>query len=467
MKSEKKTWIGVIAGSCLVAAGAGALIYFEYENIGQSREEVAVIRTNIGSARELLNGTNELEREVIVLRETEEAIKEILPGEQDVNNFVRTLRKFEEDSEVRITGLKKKPPEVAGQQKKEFDKVAYQLTFEADAFQLLGFLDRIESHSRFMAVPNFKLGAASRRQVEETGVPAHKVQMDVETYVYTQAEGPAPIKIEGYARKRELLLGEIIRRQQALRVSSFAYRGPRGRRDPWVDPRVPVTLEEESGLTVQEQKAVVEELIEGTSEMLGVYDKVRNAENVIVEMTQRAELEGKLADLEMELRKVVDEGAIRFKPAERRLQLEVIDPITQVRAKLAENEGGRGPAADALREVLNTMTAHLNAGEHSLALRAYETVKGRLELARVDPVRGKLIERIEAKAADAELLHDFEQMDVRIEGVAIQEGTPPVALIDGKALGEGDLINNELIIGSIKPGEIEFIFRGVVLLRRF
>ena len=30
----------------------------------------------------------------------------------------------------------------------------------------------------------------------------------------------------------------------------------------------------------------------------------------------------------------------------------------------------------------------------------------------------ELIERIEEKAADAELLRDFEQMDVRIEGVA-------------------------------------------------
>jgi hypothetical protein len=465
--NEKKTWISVIGGGCLLAAGVGVLIYFEYEDIALARGEVAGIRTNIGGARELLKGTNELEREVIVLRETEEAIKEILPGEQDVNNFVRTLRTFEEDSEVRITGLKKKPPEVAGQTTKEFDKVAYQLTFEADSFQLLAFLDRIESHARFMAVPNFKLGAASRRQVEETGVPAHKVQMDVETYVYTQAEGPASVKVEGYARKRELLLGEIIRRQQALRVTSFAYRGPRGRRDPWVDPRIPVTAEDDSKFTVQEQKAIVEKLIEGTTEMLAVYDKVRNAGNVIVEMTQRAELEGKLAELEMELRDVVDEGVIRFVPAERRMQLEVVDPISRVRTELAENEGGRGPTADALRELLSTMTAHLNAGEHEQALRAYKTVEGRLELARKDPVRGKLIEKIEARAVDAEILNDFEKQDVRIEGVAIMEGAPPIALINGKALGEGDLINNELIIGTIKQGEIEFIFRGVVLLRRF
>jgi Tfp pilus assembly protein PilO len=466
--NEKRTMITVIAAGCLIAAGAGALIYFEYENIDQSRQEVAQLRTSISTSRDLLKGTSELEREVIVLRETEQAIKEILPDEQDVNNFVRELRKFEEDSEVRITGLKKKPPEIAGREKKEFDKVAYQLTFEADAFQLLAFLDRIESHSRFMRVPNFKLSAASRRQVEETGVPAHKVQMDVETYVYGQPEGPEPVKVEGYTRKRELLLGEIIRRQQALRVDPFVYRGQRGRRDPWVDPRVPVTPEGEgTGLSVQEQNQIVDAMVESAREMLATHDKQRNAPNVIEQMTLRAELESQLSTLEEELRRVLDEGAITFVPAESRMQLEVVDPINSVRSDLAKGEGGHGPTADALRELLDTMGRHLNAGEHKLALDAFETVKNRLETARNDPVRGKLVEQIEAKARDAEILHDFEQQEIHIEGIAIQQGQPPIALINGKALGEGDLINNELVIGTIRPGEIEFIFRGVVLLRRF
>ena len=46
-----------------------------------------------------------------------------------------------------------------------------------------------------------------------------------------------------------------------------------------------------------------------------IYDKVRNAQNVIVEMTQRAELEGKLAELDRQVQAIVEEGAIRFVPA--------------------------------------------------------------------------------------------------------------------------------------------------------
>jgi hypothetical protein len=51
--------------------------------------------------------------------------------------------------------------------------------------------------------------------------------------------------------------------------------------------------------------------------------------------------------------------------------------------------------------------------------------------------------------------------------VAIMSGAPPVALINGKALGEGDLINNDLMIRGIRSGEIEFIYKGVILIRRF
>jgi hypothetical protein len=67
---------------------------------------------------------------------------------------VRDLRTFEEDSGVRITSLKKKDQAGGAAAKKTSTDLrqglATKLTFDADAFQLLSFLDRIESHSRFM-----------------------------------------------------------------------------------------------------------------------------------------------------------------------------------------------------------------------------------------------------------------------------------------------------------------------------
>ena len=464
---EKRFWITLGTVTVLVGAAAGTLIYLECGKLDIARAEIANLESQIGTARSLLKGTSDLEREVIVLRETEEKIKEILPDEQDVNNFVRELRRFEEESDVRITGLKRKPAAVARGEVSDFDKVAYQLTFEADAFQLLSFLDRIEGHARFMRVPSFKLSAASRRQVEERGVAEHKVQMDVETYVYKRVEGPAQVKIENYERKRELLLGETIRRQQNLHINAYAYRGPRGRRDPWVDPRVPVLGDDEVGLPVQEQAEIVEGLVHSTAEVLELWDDVERAENIIERMTLSAELEQKLSAVEEDLRRTMDEGFIRFVQYERRMQLEVIDPISGLRSEMAQGEGGRGPTADALRELLDTMTRHLNAGEYALALVAYSSVEGRLDTATRDPRRASLVEALGKRAEEARIFRDFDELDVAIEGVGIREGVSPIVLINGRALEEGDLVTPELVISGIRNGEIEFMFRGVVLVRRF
>jgi Tfp pilus assembly protein PilO len=469
VNKQKRFWVSLFGGGAAVALALGYLIYSQYGSIDEARLAVAALRTNIDQARQLLTGTAQLEREVIVLRETEEAIKELLPDEQDINNFVRDLHRFEEDSKVRITGVKPKAAEAAGRKKSkdDFDKVAYQLAFEADAFQMLAFLNQIESHSRFMTVPGFKLQAASRRDVEATGVAAHRVTLDVETYVYKPQTEFQPIKIDGYVRKRELLLGEISRRRQALTLQGYTYRGKRGRRDPWVDPRMPATNEDETSLTVQEQNAIVDELVLAATDVLTVWDSVKNAPNVIVEMTQRAELEQKLTELETELRRIHDEGAIRYPPTERRLALDVEEKLAGVRAAIAKSDGGRGPSLDALKELAEAMTRHLAAGEQEMALTAFATVESRLDLAVSDPTRKPMVEKLKKLAGEARILSEFSKLDIQIKGVAIMSGAPPVALINGKALGEGDLINNDLMIRGIRSGEIEFIYKGVILIRRF
>ena len=468
MSKERRFWLSLVGGAALLAAGLGYLIYSEYGQIELARGEVQSLHDGIAAARQTLTGTAQLEREVIVLRETEEAIKELLPDEQAVGDFVRKLQDFERQSQVQITSLKIKPQDNQRKKSKDdFDKVAYQLTFEADAFQMLSFLDSIESHSRFMSVPAFKLQAASRRDVVDTGLAAHKVQLDVETYVYEPQSEFKPVKIEGYARKRELLLGEISRRRQALSVQDYTYRGKRGRRDPWVDPRMPASVEDETSLTVQEQNAIVDELVAAADQALKLWEDVRGADNVVKEMTLRAELEQKMAELDTELRRIRDEGAIRYPPTERRLTLEVEGRLDTVRDQIAKTDGGRGPSLDALTQLVEAMSAHVAAGEHEMALNAFATVEGRLDVAANDPARKPWVERLRQLESEARILSEFSKLKIDINGVAIMEGVPPVALINGKALGEGDSVNDNLIIRGIRPGEIEFIYKGVILVRRF
>jgi Tfp pilus assembly protein PilO len=469
VNEKKLTWtISACAGAAML--GISYLIWSEHESIDAARAATADLRTQIDTSRKLLAGTPQVEKDVIVLRETEQAIKEILPDDKDLYNLHRDLQSFCESSEVRITSIKRKDA-TANARKKEteaFEKVTYELTLEGDAFRILAFLDRVEGHTRFLRIPTINWTASAEKTMAETGRAAHKVKVEVETFVYKPQGGPQPVKIEGYARKRELLLGEIAKRREAVSVEHYAYRGARGRRDPWVDPRVPVEGQDPNQLPIQEQSRIVDGLVERVTEAKRLWDSFRKPDISIVEQMQlRADFDTKLTSLEENSRQVVADASVSFAPAENRLQREVLEPTAQLRRDYLSVTGPTGPSVENLKQILQTMQRHVDAGQPKLALEAFNTVENSLGGALADPQRKAIAQSLRRSADEARILVDFQQIDLRINGIAIQDGVPPVVLINGKALSEGDAVSNELVIHGIRPGEIEFVFRGVVLVRRF
>lgn len=464
--NERRWWIGIIAGGTACALGLGGLLWWQHGKIEEARATIAGTQASIESSKKLIEGTNGLEREVIVLRELSEVMKGMLPDDNDVNNLVRTLQKFSEESGVRISGLKKKSIDNR-KDKNDFDKVGYTLSLEGDAFQFLDFLDLLESHSRFMKVPTFRIVAAQRNQLEKEGVPSHKVSIDVETYVYEPKKDQKDVKIDGFERKRDLLLGEINRRREALTVATYNYRGARGRRDPWIDPRVPARADSASVLTVQEQMDVVQKLAERTQSVLTKWEQVKTAENVIVEMMTRSEMEQELSALEEDVRKVLTDKQIAYVPSDRRLQNEVVLPLEELRTQFSASQVGKGPSEIQLREIEATMVENQTKGEYKLVLDAYSVIDNRLQLAEADPVKKPLVDRLRELAHEARTVLDFEKIKVEVGGIVLIEGSEPVALINGKSMSVGDLLNPELIVRAINRDEIEFIFRGVVFARRF
>lgn len=467
MKNLRKVWIAVVGGGVLGVAGLGTLLYWQHGQIEESRGQVATLRGSIDTSRKLIETTGALEREVIVLRELTEVMKGILPDNNDVNNLVRTLQRFSDDSGVRIAGLKKKSDAASKREKNDFDKVAYTLSLEGDAFQFLDFMDLLESHSRFMRVPAFKITAANRSDLEKEGVPSHKVSIDVETYVYDPKKDQKSIKIDSYDRKRDLLLGEIDRRRTSLQVSTYAYRGARGRRDPWIDPRVPVQPDAPSALSVQEQMDLVQALAERTQAVTAKWNEARAADNVIIEMVTRSEMEEQLALLEEDVRRAQAEKSIVYIPSQTRLNTEVVDPLNALRQQIAASEQGRGPTEVQLQELEKTMVSHREAGEYKLMLEAFSVVDNKLVAIENDALRKPLIERLRDLAYEARTVLDFDNVKLEVGGIILIEGGAPVVMINGRPVSEGDLLQNDLVVLAIRREEIEFIFRGIVFGRRF
>jgi hypothetical protein len=468
VKKERKVWLGTIGGGVLFAAGLGYWIHTLDESIGLTRGEITAKRDSIISDRQLIEGTSSLEREVIVQREMSAVIRNILPDNEDMNNWVRTIQDFSEESGVRIRGFKEKTAGGARNRKdtqRAFDEVTYAFTLEADAFQLLDYFDMVETHKRFMRVPTFKISAAQRASVEESGFASHKVNLDIQTFVYEPQADSTIVKIEGYERKRDLMNGEIDRRRQELSFSSYAYRGIRGRRDPFVDPRVPT--EGGSVLSVPEQMEMVQALVD---EMVGnraVNERVKLSENVIDEMMARADLEQGMAFVEESVRRIEEEGSITYLPSRRRFQLEVVDVLFALREEIGGTRQLKGPSVERLREILEAMNRHFDFEEYNLALDAFRLVADQLEYIEVDPLRKPFVDRLRRKALIARIVRDFEEIELDIRGIALMEGSPSVVHVNGHALSIGDMLDQNLIINEIRTDEIEFIYRGVVLARRF
>ncbi|MEL6908120.1 MAG: type 4a pilus biogenesis protein PilO, partial [Planctomycetota bacterium] len=377
--NEKNFWLTLGGVASAVAMGAGYLIYSELGQIDDARAAVTTIRTEIASARDTVRKTPEVEREVIVLREISDRIREVLPDTKDLLNVIRDFQDYSKEAGVKPSAFRPTATNDRGRQKGAFEKVAYQLTMTADTFQFLDFLNKIETHSRFMGVTSFSVKAASRKSLEEDGIANHRVQMEVETYKYVPTTSEdAGVKIAGYERKRDLLAGEIARRRQALTLQTFRYRGPRGRRDPLIDPRVPARVDDPNAWTVQRQMEEVDELIRRMAEAQKYWENSNGAASVLERMVQRSELEKLLALLEDDLNRIASESRINYKPAEKRLQLGVIDPLGELRLALDATRPDSGPSSDEMQVIGDSMLASIEEGAYEAAIDTFRGIEDSL-----------------------------------------------------------------------------------------
>jgi len=459
---DKKHWIVLGAVSAVLAMGFGYMIYHQHEELKKSRTEAEQLDVTIKQDRKLIKGTPDLVKTVIVHRETDAVIKEILSDTTDSEDFVRTLDRFAEESGFKLDSAKKQN-RTNRRAKEEFERVGYRLNFEADAFQFLAFLHKIESFARFISVTNIKMRAAGRATLDGDDVPLHSVSMDLETYVYVPHSDAKETRIDRYEHKRDLLIGQISEKTSALRVPEYTYRGRRGRRAPWIDPRTPAAGA--ATIPIPEQLAIVEGLAAQAQDVREAWDIAREADNVIEAMRSRTILEEKLALIEEEIRRVQAEETLTYINAERRFNREVVQVVADVRTQMSSDGGGLGPGVAQLRETAEAMDRHIEAFEYELALQAYATVEGKLAIAERDPKKVGLVKNLRFLRSVARNVIEFEMLEIQIQGVALHEDMRAVVLIGGRAFTEGELVGPDLIVHHIRTDQVEFMFRGMIFAR--
>ena len=464
--NDRKFWIILGLVFAIVTSGCGYAIVTQQDYIAGRRAAIDRLTKDIQVARKTITETPNLVKDVIVLRELAVVFEEILPTTDGASNLIKNFYNYSRESGVDPDSFKDQTTKQDKNSKSDFYRFSYTLEMTGDTFQFMDFLNRIETHSRFMAVPNFRLSSGSRRDMEELGFAQHTIQMEVETYVYQPKTTAKAVAIDNYDRKRDLLMGEINRRRQALRLHTFQYRGPRGRRDPWVDPRVSVE-ENPSGLTVVEQKEKVDELAAMLASATGQWDRVQTAENILERMMEKRGVIETVATIDQELRRIDNDGLVTYPPAVKRLQVEVRDPVQALHGAMDDTNNIQGPLKEELEQVASHMRKNIETGEFLLALQDYESIKAGLELVQGDPVRMELAELLRVLADEADILREFEAIDIRFSGQALIEGHAPAVLLNGRTLKVGDMLQPGVEILAIRPFEVDFAFRGVVLTRSF
>jgi Tfp pilus assembly protein PilO len=461
---DKKAWIGVLSTTAILGIGLVSLIYMKQGDISTARQGVVGLETRIGAARKTIEGTAGLEQEVIILREVSTVIEQILPGVEDLNGLNDDFHQYATDAQVRATAFKLKPDRNSGARgpKPDFEKVGYSLNLEGGIFQFLDFLNRIETHHSFLAIPSFKVSSSTRQEIDRHGEARHQIQVDVETYTYSSKGDLQPVHIEGYARKRDLLAAEVNHRRKALTVGRYDFRGGRGRRDPWIDPRVP-EIGEDDGWPVPDQLAKVDDLAAMAADAMQQWLAVESAQNVLDRMVKKDELQAMLGELDEELRRVEAEGAITYVPAQKRLESDVYGPRAILGEEL-ESGTGTGPTLAELKAIQAQMAGHIEHGEYDLALQVYGPMRAELEFVANDPVRNEVAVVIHDLAVEAETLRDFNAIELLFTG-SFFIGDRAAIVINGRPRTVGDTLSEGLEVADIRENEIDFYFRGFVLTR--
>jgi hypothetical protein len=91
------------------------------------------------------------------------------------------------------------------------------------------------------------------------------------------------------------------------------------------------------------------------------------------------------------------------------------------------------------------MLSHQERAEYKLSLEAFAAIEKELAIAKADPLRKPMVERIEELAREARTVLEFQKIEMKITGVLIA-GSQACALINGKTLFIGDMLGDEILV---------------------
>ncbi len=466
LMKNKKLLIGV--GSCVTLSLAfGVLTYFTYGKIEEESLAIESKKGELQTAQKKISEIPQLEKRVVILREIVKEYLQILPSSKEVNEFVMDLSGFQQETGIQITELKDANKTVANAKKEAgFDKVSYGLKVEANFWQYLAFLHRLESFRRFVRIPKLKIDAGERPDDQDPAKARHSFDFDIETYVFDPTQRAKPANIANFEKRVIELQDDIARAKEKIILEPYEFQGARGRRDPFFDPRMSVGESEGGEEGLRRQMEIVEGLRAEVARIGQMVLDYSQTKQLIRRFELRHEIEQSIEVLLSEIEKVQREGKVTYLPLVRRLQGDIMGSLREMRAQFDPTAGtDTGPSLNDLQELAKAMREHLDHGEFTLTMDRYNLVSERLKGYEEDAERGPVIRDLMQMNRAAEVAQEFEKLKLSVGGIIVsEEGS--VVVINGRSFGEGDYVDEDLVVRKIHSDAIEFQYRDVVISKK-
>ena len=469
--NEKKVLLGIGVVS-LVLAGVGAFgIHYALGKVSEEESAIKDVQGKIKEARAKIAQIPADEKDVIILRENVTEYAKILPDEKEVTEYARTLAHYSSQAGMVLTSLS---PEIKQKKRGTFQPIRYKMKLQGSLWQLMRLMNLLESHPRFMQVKTIRLSAA--RKEKSVGDAVHTVDLTVETYYYNKSvKGRPQVKIPNYQTKKTDLEEAIHNARSRFEEDKYSFKGPSGRRDVFVDPRLPSQGAEGKGrLPRKQQQMILDACRKLLAEIVEIKKMMEGKgpggtrPNIIRRFELGKEMARRIGILRNKIQRIEDDGLLSYAPLHSQLVTNVKEPL----AKLVASSREKRPESeflemDALERIRKSMEDALDIGDLDLAVERY-----RLAQHKIGPdnfgsqKRRVLVKTLKGLYRKALIAQEFARKKIEISGRILRPDGLSLVIINGKSYFEGDPVEDDLYIKSLTPESVEFIYKGVVISKK-
>ena len=117
-----------------------------------------------------------------------------------------------------------------------------------------------------------------------------------------------------------------------------------------------------------------------------------------------------------------------------------------------------------LATLIGEMERDLDAGNLDDARQRYEAVASKAGVPETDP-RHELAVRAKTLHLKATTAIEFQQLDLKVTGVLVNQDGRSGLLLNGEVFEEGEYVSDDLLVQKVEEESVRFVFRGLTLVR--